>query len=179
MYGIEILRKEHANILNFTNILEEKFINILAGQEDLDPDFFLRGVDFIRTYADAHHHKKEEDILFKYMLEDFGAIADKLIRSGMLVEHDLARFTTSEFEKALLLYKEDPSTKNKLDILAHGMNYAYLLRRHANKENDVLYPFAEKNMSKERLDLVDQETKVYEENFDFSNFDNFKDFLLD
>ena len=34
MYGIEILEKEHENILNFTNILEEKFINILDGTED-------------------------------------------------------------------------------------------------------------------------------------------------
>lgn len=179
MYGIEILRKEHDNILNFTNILEEKFVNILDGKDQIDPDYFRRAISFIRVYADAHHHKKEEDILFKYMLEDFGAIADKLIRSGMLVEHDLARFTTSALEDAVNLYEKDPSTKNKLDIIANGMNYVYLLRRHATKENDVLYPFAEKNMSQEKLDLVDQETRDYEENFDTSVFEEFQMFLRD
>lgn len=105
MYGIEILEKEHENILNFTNILEEKFINILDGKENIDINFFEKAINFIRVYADGHHHKKEEDILFKYMLEDLGPLAEKLISSGMLVEHDLARFTTLELKKPLRLMK--------------------------------------------------------------------------
>lgn len=179
MYGIEILEREHENILNFTNILEEKFINILDGREDIDLKFFEKAINFIRVYADSHHHKKEEDILFKYMLEDLGPLADKLIRSGMLVEHDLARFTTLELEKALKAYEADPSTKNKLDIIGHGMAYVYLLRRHAEKENQVLYPFAEKNLSKDRLNLINKETKAYEENFDQDFLAEFEIFLLD
>lgn len=179
MYGIEILEREHENILNFTNILEEKFINILDGKDDIDLKFFEKAINFIRVYADGHHHKKEEDILFKYMLEDLGDLADKLIRSGMLVEHALARFTTLELEKALKAYKSNPSTKNKLDIIGHGMAYVYLLRRHAEKENQVLYPFAAKNLSKERLDLINEESKAYEETFNKDLLVDFEIFLLD
>lgn len=179
MYGIEILEREHKNILNFTNILEEKFINIVDGREDIDLKFFEKAITFIRVYADGHHHKKEEDILFKYILEDLGSLADKLIRSGMLVEHDLARFTTLELEKALKAYESDPSTKNKLDIIGHGMAYVYLLRRHAEKENQVLYPFAAKNLSEERLDLINKESKAYEESFNKDLLVDFEIFLLD
>lgn len=173
MIGIEVLVKEHENIVNFTNIIEEKMIKILDGEE-LDTAYFRKAIDFIRRYADKHHHQKEEDLLFMKMLEEFGAVADKLIRSGMLVEHDLARFTVSEWEEALDAYDEDPSTKNKLDILAHGMNYVYLLRRHASKENDVLYPFAEKNLSEESKNWINEETKKLEtEKEDFSNLEEF------
>lgn len=179
MYGIEILEREHENILNFTNILEEKFINILDGKDDIDLKFFEKAINFIRVYADGHHHKKEEDILFKYMLEDLGDLADKLIRSGMLVEHDLAMFTTLELEKALKAYEPNPSTKNKLDIIGHGMAYVYLLRRHAEKENQVLYPFAAKNLSEKRLDLINEESKAYEETFNKDLLVDFEIFLLD
>lgn len=173
MYGLDVLYKEHENILNFTNIMENKLISILDG-EKIDPEFFKNAISFIREYADTHHHQKEEDILFKYMLEELGPLAEKLIRNGMLVEHDLARFTTSELEKSVFEYEKDPSSKNKLDILALGMNYVYLLRRHATKENDVLYPFADKNLNQEVKEKIDEETKNYEsEEKDFSHIKEF------
>lgn len=173
MYGLEILYNEHKNILNFTNILEERLIGIIEGEE-VDTEFLKRAISFIRIYADTHHHQKEEDILFKKMLDELGTLAEKLIRTGMLVEHDLARFTTGELEKAVFAYEEDQSSKNKLDILAHGMNYVYLLRRHATKEDDVLYPFAEKNLSEEVKDFINEETRNYEENVkDFSEIEEF------
>lgn len=173
MYGLDILYKEHKNILNFTNILEERLVKILEGDE-VDTEFLKRGIYFIRNYADTHHHQKEEDILFKKMIEELGPLAEKLIRSGMLVEHDLARFTTGELEKAVIAFEENPSTKNKLDILAHGMNYVYLLRRHATKEDEVLYPFADKNLSEEMKEIINKETKEYEEiDKDFSQIEEF------
>lgn len=173
MYGIDILYKEHENILNFTNLLEEKLIGILEGEE-VETEYFKRAIAFIREYADSHHHQKEEDILFKYMVESLGPIAEKLIRSGMLVEHDLARFTTGQLEEAVIAYEENPTSKNKLDILANGMNYIYLLRRHATKENTVLYTFAEKNLSQEIKDKIDEESKQYESiEKDFSHISEF------
>ena len=32
---------------------------------EYDIDDFPRIIDFVRTYADKHHHGKEEDILFR------------------------------------------------------------------------------------------------------------------
>ncbi|NLD17138.1 MAG: hypothetical protein GX666_06070 [Tissierellia bacterium] len=173
MIGITVLVDEHKNILNFTNILEEKLVEVLETKK-VDTDYFRKCIRFIREYADAHHHQKEEGILFEKMLEELGDVASKLIRNGMLVEHDLARFTVGEWEEALRAYDEEPDSLHELNILTHGMTYVHLLRRHATKEDDVLYPFAEKNLSEESIKWVNEETVKVEENKpDFSEFEEF------
>ncbi len=178
MYGIEILVKEHENILNFTNILESECEKILDGKE-VDVEFFRRGIVFIREYADKHHHQKEEELLFKYMVEELGPVAEKLVKNGMLVEHSLARGTTMSLEEYVNKYEEDPSTYNKLHIIGHAMTYANLLRRHATAENTVAYPFAEKNLKAETLEKVDVETRNIEENTSKDFFEKFKEFMVD
>lgn len=177
MYGIEVLKEEHGNILRFTDVLEKECVEILEGKE-VDTDYFRRAIDFIRRYADGHHHQKEEDVLFVVMEKELGDVAVKLIRHGMLVEHDMARFTVMELEKALDAYDKNPGSLEKLNILAHGMAYVGLLRRHADKENRVLYPFGEKNLSDEAKEWVDQETKKLEDKAEEEGFfQGFPDFL--
>lgn len=173
MIGITVLVEEHKNILNFTNILEDKLVEVLETNK-VDTDYFRKCIRFIREYADKHHHQKEEDILFEKMMDELGSVAEKLVRNGMLVEHDLARFTVGEWEQALNDYDNEASSINLLNILAHGMNYVYLLRRHASKENAVLYPYAEKNLSKESIQWVNSETEKLEESKpDFTEFEEF------
>lgn len=58
------------------------------------------------------------------------------------------------------------------------MAYVYLLRRHAEKENQVLYPFAANNLSEEKLNLINEETKTYEEGFNKDLLGDFEIFLL-
>lgn len=156
MNGIELLIEEHNNIEKALNLAEKECIEILEGKE-IDNEFFKFIIKFIREYADRHHHGKEEDILFKYMMEDLGELADKLVRNGMLVEHDLGRLYIMELENSLRLYEKDRSSKNKLDIITNLMSYVHLLRRHIYKENKVAYRFAEKNLSNERLEQIDLE----------------------
>lgn len=159
MSGIELLIEEHNNIEKALNLAEKECIEILEGKE-IDNEFFKFIIKFIREYADKHHHGKEEDILFKYMMEDLGPLADKLVRNGMLVEHDLGRLYIMELENSLSLYEKDNSSKNKLDIITNLMSYVHLLRRHIYKENKVAYSFAKNNLSKERLEQIDLE--IYE-----------------
>lgn len=173
MYGIDILVSEHQNILKFTELLEGRLIEVLEG-EDVDTNFFRRCIEFIRIYADNHHHKKEEDFLFVKMIEELDETAEKLVKAGMLVEHDLARYTVRELETSLKEYDESPNSKNKIDIIAHGMNYVYLLRRHIDKEDNVLYPFGEKNLSKESKDWIDKNTMEVEEKTE-ELYEEFKD----
>lgn len=49
-----------------------------------------------------------------YTKNIFGPLADKLIRSGMYVEHNLGRYHTRELVKGLDLYEEERSTVAKL-----------------------------------------------------------------
>ena len=119
MYGIEILVDEHKNIVEFCKSMKSMCCSIIEGDE-VDANLVKECVAFGKTYADHLHHGKEEKILFKIMLEKLGPVADKLIRNGMLVEHDLGRLHMNELLDAADRYEKDPSTLNKLDIITNA-----------------------------------------------------------
>ena len=161
MYGIEILVDEHKNIVEFCKSMKSMCCSIIEG-EDVDANLVRQCVAFGKTYADHLHHGMEEKILFKIMLEKLGPVADKLIRNGMLVEHDLGRLHMNELLEAADRYEKDPSTQNKLDIITNASGYATLLNRHIGKEDEVVYTFAERALSAEDKERVDVETKEFD-----------------
>lgn len=161
---IEILEEEHEEILKFIEELKRKCLRFME-EDEVDLNDFREAIAFIRTFADQTHHQKEEQILFKAMTEHLGRIGENLIRHGMLVEHDLARLYVSELENAVNAYEKDPSGENKLDILANAMGYYYLLKRHALKENEVVYPYAVKNLPPELMAQLDEAARDYQKKY--------------
>ncbi len=162
MYSIDILMEEHQNILKFTEVLRRICGSIIEGGEVPDKD--LRdGILFIRNYSDAHHHGKEEEILFADMTRELGRIGENLIRHGMMVEHDLARLHVTELEQALDRYAKAPTKEDKVEIIGHAMSYANLLKRHTEKEDAVVYTYAAKHLSFETMNRADERTKLFEE----------------
>lgn len=160
MIGIDILVEEHSHILEFTETMRKACISILR-DNPVDVKDFRDAITFIREYADRNHHGKEEEILFKSMLDNLGVMGENLIRRGMFVEHDQARFNVLELENALNAYEALPTDSARLDIISHMMAYVYLLERHATKENDLVYPFAEKNLTAEQLEEVNRLTEDF------------------
>lgn len=157
MKSIEILVEEHDNILKFTDICENECIKILEGKE-ISIDFFREAIEFIRNYADGYHHKKEERILFDYMIKYLGKTAESLVRYGMFVEHDLARKYIMDLENHLNIFEVKKETIDKLGILSNMMSYVYLLRNHADKENKLVYPFAKNNLDTKYFIEIDKKT---------------------
>lgn len=162
MYSIELMMLEHEYILKFIATAKRACVGILEGKEVVVKDF-ENMIVFARNYADKHHHGKEEQILFKEMLNHLGNIGVNLIQHGMLVEHDLGRLHMSELETALKAYSENPTTESKLEIIANTVGYANLLKRHIGKEDEVIYTFAEQKLPKDVLVSVDERTKVFED----------------
>lgn len=160
---IATLMEEHQEILRFVEELKEMCRNLM---EDgvFEEAKFREGILFIREFADKAHHQKEEQILFRAMMENLGAVAEKLVKGGMLVEHDLARLHVAELEKAVDAYSKNPTAENKLDIIGNAMGYCYLLKRHAQKEDQVVYPFARRSLSADILQKLDEEAERYGEN---------------
>lgn len=161
MYGIELLVEEHKNIYALTEHLEKICCDVLEGKEP-DVQEFRECIDFVRNYADKHHHGKEEQILFRLMLERKEPAVEKLVRNGMLVEHDLGRYHVGKLDKALTEYEKNRSAKDKLGILTHAAAYADLLQRHIEKENEVCFPFAKRLLSDESKARIDAETRDFE-----------------
>ena len=143
MYSIDVMVKEHDNILRFNQIVRNICIGILKGEEICVQDF-EKMIEFARNYADKHHHGKEEQILFKEMQIHLGNIGTNLITHGMLVEHDFGRLYVSELETAIGQYRDNPNNDSKLDIIANAIGYTKLLQRHIDKENEVVYIYGEK-----------------------------------
>lgn len=161
MNGIQLMVEEHDNILLVLNAMQKHSLQVMEGAAPNLADFRSL-IAFARGYADKHHHGKEEQLLFNEMETRLGPAGEKLIRNGMLVEHDLGRLHIAELEKALNAYETEPSTANKLAILAEAYGYTALLRRHIAKENEVVYPFAERGLEKAILDKMHADVAEFE-----------------
>lgn len=161
MRSIEILEEEHDNILRMLYVIHKAELGILCG-EPLDIDDLKKMVDFIRKYADKNHHGKEEAYLFQVMEEELGKPGENLVRHGMLVEHDIARLYVSDLNAALDTHRLTESDESKLAVLVAAGSYEQLLRRHILKENEVVYPFGEKQLSKKSLEWVEEQMLGFE-----------------
>lgn len=161
MYGIDLLIKEHENIIAFSKHLKRTCCAVIEGA-GIDIQEFSECIDFARTYADKHHHGKEEQILFRFMLDNSDPVAEKLVRNGMFVEHDLGRYHIGELEKALKQYASAPTVEGKLDIITHAASYADLLQRHIDKEDTVCYTYALRTLPEECKTQIDEQTSEFE-----------------
>ena len=167
MFGVEILEREHQNILDMTRVLRG-ICHHMIDMKDVPVADLTDCIAWIRTYADAHHHGKEEEILFAEMTKHGGPAADKLV-GAMLIEHDMGRFHMGELEKALAKDAGDPDAL--LDAITHASGYAQLLVRHATKEDTVVYPFAQRMLPQEVLDDVDRRTHSFEDATDMAEYE--------
>lgn len=162
MKAIEIMNEEHKYILRMLQVIRKCCFKILNNEEIIYEDFY-KIIDLIRNYADNHHHKKEEKILFIKMVEELGEPAKKAVNQGMLVEHDLGRLHVRELVAALEKVKAGEE-EAKLDVIANAISYTHLLIRHIDKEDRVIYKFAERNLNDEVIKLIDDECENYEIN---------------
>lgn len=173
MYSIELMMKEHSDIQKMIGCMHTLCCQILDNDEkvcDADKKIlpaaiveFYNFIDFTRNYADHHHHGKEEKVLFPQMTAHLGKVAENLVTHGMLVEHDLGRAHIRALETSLKMYQENPKTEHKLSILTETMGYANLLLLHTEKENSVVYTYAERMLSQEIKDKIDLECRQFEE----------------
>ena len=150
----QILSDEHQNILKVIDaVLNE--CNELEKGKALDVSFFNKVIDFIKNYADKFHHAKEEDILFKAMLEQEENLHCNPI-PVMLHEHESGR----EFVKAMEIGLQ---TNNKSHLIKNARAYCYLLQEHIYKEDNILYPMAEQALNDEQKQKVLEKYKLADE----------------
>lgn len=161
MNYIEMMVEEHRNIKRMLSVIRKYCYKVLKNENINYEDFFTL-IDFVRSYADKHHHGKEEQLLFDIMIEELGPTAEKIIRNGMYVEHDLGRLHMQELEIALKKVI-DGDDEARLDVIANAISYTHLLYRHIDKEDNVVYQFAQKNLSNEVQEKLEQECKKFEQ----------------
>jgi hemerythrin-like domain-containing protein len=130
---IELLMEEHRLIERVLDALDARVA---------EP---ARFVAFFGEFADGQHHGKEEEILFRAMIE-----AGVPERAGpiavMLHEHDLGRTLMNELAAATSWTPEAEHA---------ARSYSALLRQHIQKEDRILYPMARKILGREMAAVAD------------------------
>ena len=104
-------------------------------------------LDFSRNFTDRCHHAKEENHLFPALLKR-GLSPDEGPITVMLWEHAQGREKIKVIADTLA-YAEK-GNHFALDVLSQNLDaYAQLLRAHISKENNVLFPLADKLLTPE------------------------------
>lgn len=160
MDSIELMVHEHTYIKRMLEVVRKACLKVLF-QDEMDFEDFAKMIEFVRKYADAHHHGKEEKLLFNRMVSEIGGAAEKLVNNGMLVEHDMGRYYIQELEQALEKVKSGDNDA-KLDVIANAMGYANLLKRHIDKEDNVVYTFAKRTLKPETMKEIDMQCEEFE-----------------
>jgi len=160
MNGIVLMVDEHKWIKRMLTVLRKASFKAIETGEINYADF-ADMIEFVRRYADDHHHGKEEQLLFNEMVAHSGPAAEKLVTHGMLVEHDLGRLHMAGLEAALKAH-EAGDRESVVDIIANAVSYTHLLHRHIDKEDGVVYPFAERTLDAKILEGINARCEAFE-----------------
>ena len=154
MEATDMLMAEHRVIERVLMALEKAVRRMEAGQV-VRPGFFLDAAEFIRGFADECHHRKEEGVLFK-ALADNGMPAEQGPLATMLYEHEKGRQFTRGMSTAAKKWQNGKTTA-KNEVISNALSYAGLLRQHISKEDQVLFPMAN------RIIPAEQQRKIVED----------------
>lgn len=138
------LTEEHNTIKEMLEILG-KVCDKLESGTDIDHSHISGIIEFIQVFADKYHHGKEENLLFRAMV-DSGFPEKQGPIAVMLSEHDIGRGYVSEMSAALTLYRD--GKKEAADtLIEQGRNFITLLVQHIHKEDNILYPMADRQLT--------------------------------
>jgi hemerythrin-like domain-containing protein len=141
MKATEILMGEHRVIEGVLDTLQTAAQSARDGAP-VRPAFFIDAADFIRGFADGCHHHKEEGVLFK-MMADNGFPTQGGPIGMMLQEHELGRQYTRAMRAAAEKWaRGDESARQQ--VVENALGYVALLRQHILKEDNILFPMADR-----------------------------------
>ena len=159
MMGTEDLKHEHNEIGLMLDVLG-KICELLDAGENIDPEHLKQLHDFMFAFVDKCHHTKEEEILFPMLKSINGAESKELIYV-LIAEHKTGRKYANAIGEAISGH-ENIYLQDRSKIIKYGRNYIKLLVQHIDKENNVLFPMAEKKLSDEQNQELFEEFEVVE-----------------
>ncbi|MDJ0522511.1 MAG: hemerythrin domain-containing protein [Planctomycetota bacterium] len=136
----EVLEHEHRLISQVLEALEK------AVDREMPADFYKRAVEFIEVYATRYHHAKEEDILYRYLM-DHGMPRDYGPLGIVLEEHDYG----DEYVERMRTQLADGDLPGVVETVRE---WVVLLKRHVETEEDLLLPMGRAMLTEEEIGEV-------------------------
>jgi len=156
-----ILKEEHRVIERMLTILNVACEKLERGEE-VSLDVFKKAIDFIRVFADSCHHGKEEETLFP-IVEQRGLPREGGPTGVMRMEHERGRNFVKALAEAVERYEQGDEDA-KAAIIENARGYTQLLAQHIPKEDDILYPLADKVLShQDQKELLERFEKIERE----------------
>jgi hemerythrin-like domain-containing protein len=151
MKATEILKEEHEVIVRILNVLEKAAHTTDVGKA-ISPKFYITSADFIRGFADGCHHLKEEGVLFPVMINS-GVQNEGGPIGVMLAEHEQGRLFTREMRTEAEKWIAGDTDAKKM-VTSNALSYVALLRSHIYKENNILFPMADKIIPESQVESL-------------------------
>lgn len=156
MKPTEQLKAEHEGVKLMLRILGK----VCAKPDEINQEHFAKMLEFLKVFVDKCHHGKEEDLLFPAM-EKAGVPKEGGPIGVMLIEHQQGRGYIKGMSEAFDKLKEG-ERKASVKIAENGASYSALLTQHIDKENNILFPMADKVLSKATQDKLNEEFEKLE-----------------
>lgn len=160
MKATATLMKEHEAINRLLDILEKACQTIESGGGVADDDLASM-LDFLKTFADGCHHRKEEEVLFP-ALERAGIPKEHGPLGVMLAEHDLGRQYIAGMDEELRRMSAGDASASA-EFVQDARAYRNLLHLHIQKENLVLFPMADRSLTIDTDEEIVREFERIEE----------------
>jgi hemerythrin-like domain-containing protein len=160
MNPIEDLVHEHKAIKVMLSIMS-KIADNIRNDKTVDTNDIESIVDFLRTFADKCHHGKEENALFPALVEA-GIPKEGGPIGVMLHEHTVGREYIKEIATTTEQFKSGNSETLQL-IADNLLSYVNLLHNHIKKEENILFPMAEKVLPTQKQNEIYEHFERIEE----------------
>jgi hemerythrin-like domain-containing protein len=146
MQATDLLMHEHRVIEQVLACLE-RMASDCVSEGMLDVSAARQALDFFRNFGDRCHHGKEEKLLFPLM-EARGFVGEHGPIDRMLYEHMIGR----QYLDALAAATDAAATGDREALLRfayRARDYSYWLRGHIAKEDQRLFPMADRALTAE------------------------------
>lgn len=173
---IHMLKHEHLVIMKVVDAMDLLRQRMASG-EVMNVALFREIIKFMRKFADQCHHAKEEDLLFPAMVA-LGVPESGCPIGGLKHEHIQGRELVTQLEKAIDLHAIEPVQARQIagDTIHQMVN---LYTNHIWKEDDMVFPMAEKLFNAGQLAHLEEAFEQAEETLGSEHhlFETFADSL--
>ena len=150
------LFEEHGGIILMLKIMEQVAKKLHAGA-NVDSAHLQKILEFLSNFADKCHHGKEEGILFPELLKSG---SNGTLINDLLGEHKTGRDYIRGMKESLEQFA--PGSPDAIHIAVNAEGYIRLLTEHIRKENDLLFPVADRELSDALKDEIFEKFEILE-----------------